>query len=255
MSHRRSPFVLLLPLASFAACGDISVRSVSPASAVATAFAGEWTGSWQSTNGRTSGGVTIAVQRFEGEPVVGIVIDNPCLVPGSYELRAVPGGIELLRGGDAVFTAQRVGERQLVGSYGCHEDSGTWEATWQRLLPDPADLSGPWAGLAFVGTLELPMVLTIDQGVENGALSLVGQLRLPSGWPAPVPVAGGVRFFGEQFEALLSTVPGGGPNVELLLFGSAAAGQASPGLLRVLDPGPQPFAQAVVQLQRQPAGP
>ncbi|MBX3463118.1 MAG: hypothetical protein KF830_08100 [Planctomycetes bacterium] len=241
----------LLPwfLLSCAACGDIDVRSVRTRDGM---LAGEWTGSWQSLQGGGDGMLLLRIQDFGGEPVVGVQISHPCLPPADYEFRATASTFELLAAGEVVFGAVLGPERTLVGTYGCAVDTGAWDATWQRTLPDPVDLSGQWLGS--VAVPDLPprtLVLQLWQTVRSGALVIEGTLRLPEVMVQPLAIVGTVQFRDGAFDLVLVSAASAFPLVHLAALGDTPTRRITGGQLQAaIDPS-LPLVQATWEAQWQ----
>lgn len=250
MKHTRR-IVLWTLLACLAACGDLKVRSVAPTEVVPAELEGRWVGTWQSDGTIGSGSIELRIQEFDGEPLVAIAIDNPCLVPSNYDLRFTGQGIDLLAEGVAVLSADRVAEEQLVGTYQCEQDQGVWAAEWVESLPTLLDLSGTWEGRIFGGgEPEQPIAITMVQRVEAGALVLVGEADLPGVLPFGLPVRGFVRFGELNFELILQTAPGFEPQVIVAGLGDREPLQLPLGVVQVLSPTAFPFSQAMIELVR-----
>ena len=245
------PFVrfLWMPLV-VAACGDLDVKSIRTGDSVPQALQGEWGGLWQSNQDLDGGSLTLRIQDFGGEPLVSVVISNPCVQPRDYQFRVTGARIELLADGQPVFSALLGSDRTLVGTYACAADAGAWDATWQRDLPLVLDLSGTWNGaLSVPGAPEQVLVLHLLQVVRSGGLVLDGTLELPGVLPAPLPLRGWVTFREGAFDLALTNLEG-----ELLQFQMIGAGDVDDlrvdnGLLHVSAPGQVPFHQGVWRVQ------
>ena len=253
-SHPLVLVALALP-ALLAACGDLQVRSVRSDDVVPAALAGEWVGTWTSSETLSTGAVTVRVQEFDRQPVVALSIDNPCVIPQDYELLFVGRTIELRADGVPILDAVlQTDSRELTGNYNCAADRGTWSASWTRELPELVDLSGTWSGdVSVPGVLTEPLTLTLRQSVRGGGLVLDGEVRLPSALALPVPVAGAVRFRDADFELVLQTEIGFQPRVVMTGIGDREPLQVEFGLLRVLSSQVLPFSQALFQITRDPA--
>lgn len=243
--------LLLVPLGfAFAACGDLDVRSVRPTRGVPDTLQGEWIGWWQSTSSNQGGALVFTVQEFDGEPVVNLSLDNPCVEPRDYELVLTPSTIELRLDGRTVLAAV-VGEgRSLLGTYECVADLGTFEATWQRELPELVDLSGTWDGTVTVGATSHGARLQLQQEISGGRMLLQGELDLGGFWPVPIPVSGTAMFRDAGFDLMLHTGAGAVPALLLSGFGEREPLRLPFGLLHVFG-GSLPFPQAVLQLDWQ----
>ncbi len=223
---------LVLPLLLFlAACNKVEFRTVGSGSAVPAALAGEWSGHWQSEEGAQMGEVTLQVQQFENAPVVGLLINHPCLPTTLYEFNLVGTVLELSSNGETVFRGELLPERLLVGTYECAMDSGHWSATWQRDLPPVVDLTGVWQGQIEVTAGNTPIRLEFDQRVVQGALEVTGLLTLPQELTSPLPVRGLVRSREGFFELSVTTVAGIVPQVVIGGVGDSANLQVESGLV------------------------
>lgn len=239
---------LVLP---FAACGDLQVRSVRAPQSVPQELVGEWVGTWQST-AEATGAIVVRVQEFEGEPVVRVEFENPCIEPRSYDLVVTAASIELRAEGTAVMTATLVEGRQLVGTYHCPEESGTWTASWQRELPAVQDLSGRWSGsLAAAGQPTRAFDIDLVQVVEGGDVLLQGFLWLRDLWPLPLEVEGTVLFRDDAFDLLLRTPIGSVPGVLVTGIGDYAPMRVENGLLQPIGTPVLPFPIAGFTVFRQ----
>lgn len=221
------PALLLL-----SGCGDIEVKSTRIGNAVPTQLQGAWSGSWASTQGPGTGTVSLQVQAFDGEPLVQVLVDNPCLVPRDYQLRMSGASFELLADGQAVFAAVLGPERTLVGTFGCSADAGVWQATWTADLPPILDLGGVWQGE--VRALTLPateLVVSFVQTVRGGQLVVDGTLTAPGLLPSPLPMTGTVRFHAASFEVAMRTADGIAPTVQIAGLGDLGALAIEDGLL------------------------
>tara|TARA_R110002072_G_scaffold87129_6_gene196685 strand:+ start:4201 stop:5010 length:810 start_codon:yes stop_codon:yes gene_type:complete len=241
--------VLLSLIVCLAACGDLKVRSVPPAVVVPAELEGRWVGTWESIASEASGDVEIHIQEFASQPLVAVTIDNPCLVPRSYDLRWTAQGIDLLADGVAVFQATRVATQQLVGSYQCEQDEGTWTAQWVESLPALLDLTGTWEGRIFGGGQpDQPIDIAIVQRVQGGALVLDAEADLPGVLPFALPLQGFVRFRESEFELVLQTEPGFEPQMIVSGLGDREPLQMPLGLVQVLSSTVLPFAQGMIEL-------
>lgn len=236
--------------ALLAACGDLEVRSIPGSQTIPAELAGMWSGTWRSDANQEAGGVMIRIQEFEGEPVVSLTIDNPCLVPADYDLVFDGGVIALQADGVTVLQASLVAPRKLSGSYGCALDAGTWDADWVGALPEPIDLSGVWDGTAVsVGGMELSFSIDLEQSVQSGTLALAAQAELPSLLPFPVPLSGYVNFREDSFELVLQTELGVQPRLVLTGVGERDPLQVPTGLLQVIGQSPLPFQQGLFAME------
>lgn len=235
-----------------AACGDINVRSVRTGDVVPPALEGEWLGSWQSSTTGINGLLTLRIQDFAGEPVVAVQIAHACVPPSQYQFRASPTKVELLADDVVLFEAVIGTDHTMIGSYGCAADAGSWDATWQRALPELIDLSGRWLGtVAVAGQPTQTLVLDLTQSVRNGTLALDGSMSLPDLLPDALPMRGSVQFGEAGFDLLLLTQPGTVPLVQMTGTGSSTALQVPSGqLLAAIDPL-LPLVEATWTVQRQ----
>lgn len=226
-----SPRVCPLALLVLVACGDIEVKSTRVA-AVPLRLQGEWTGSWASTRGSAVGDVTLQVQDFDGQPVLQVRIDNPCLGPRDYQLVMAGTTLALVADGAPLFSAALGPDRTLVGTFECAEDAGVWQAAWVRELPPILDLGGVWQGtLMAASTPATDLVVTFDQTVRGGQVVVDGMLSLPGLLPAALPISGTVRFREGTFDLMLSTMPGVVPAVQLAGLGDPVTMTIQDGLL------------------------
>lgn len=241
----RSSLVLALALPWFAACGDIDVKSVRVGGSVPEQLAGEWNGQWQSTSGSAGGSITLRMQDFEGEAVVSVQLDNPCIGAEAYQFRVEGNVIELLADGVVLFSAVLGDDRTLVGTYGCSADLGVWEAEWIRELPTLVDLGGRWEGLVNVpGIVPQPAVLQIGLSVDTGALVVDGTVQFPTLAPTLLPVHGAVQFRATAFDIALDVSTGTSLGIQLLGIGDVAARRIDTGLLRTNGDPSVPFTTA-----------
>ena len=189
------------------------------------------------------------VQFFRDAPIVRIQFPHPCLEPGDYGLSLRDGVIELSIGGAPVLRGELL-QGELVGTFQCAADHGTWRAAYVGPLPEVLDLGGAWNGALFVaGQQQRPITLDLVQGVEAGWVRLDGLLELPD-WPWPIVVGGGARFLDGHYEVQLWT-PAGAP-LGLTLTGTGQAGplRVDLGLLETVGGTPLPFTQGVFQIVR-----
>ena len=236
-------------LCAFSACGDIAVKSVRVSEAVPVALQGQWTGTWASSSNSASGDVEVNLQSFDGQPVVGLVISNPCLTPGNYQLVVTGSMLELRSDGEPRFLAVLGPDRTLIGTYQCAEDSGTWMAVWQRDLPTIGDLRGVWEGTVTTATVPSSRLqITLDQRVVGGQLAIEGSMTFPDLLPRSLPVAGTVRFREGSFDIVFSTEAGVSPAVQLAGLGDSTALAIQDGLLVAQAGTLLPFAQALWQM-------
>lgn len=239
-------------LSSFAACGDIDVRSIRTGDVVPAALEGEWKGAWQSGATGINGLLTLRIQDFGGEPVVSVQIAHPCVPPSQYQFRATPNRIELLANDVVLFEAALGAGRTLIGTYGCVADSGSWDAIWQRDLPDLVDLGGRWVGSVTVaGIPTQTLVVQLEQSVHNGTLALDGSMRLPDLLVDPLPVVGSVQFRDGVFDLVLVTEPGTVPLVHMVGVGNTTTLRVPGGQLQAAFDPQLPLVEATWELQWQ----
>jgi hypothetical protein len=171
------------------------------------------------------------------------------LAPGDYDLQLANGVIELSIGGVVVLRGA-LQEGELVGTFACAADHGTWRAAFVRDLPEVLDLGGVWQGDLFVpGQPQRAITLDLLQGVEGGWVRLDGLLGLPD-WPFPIVVGGEAQFLDGHYELQLWT-PAGAP-LGLQLTGTGLAGplRVDLGLLETVGGTPLPFTQGVFRIAR-----
>lgn len=253
MSMQRSLARILIAslLASLAACGDLEVRSIAATDVVPASLQGFWSGTWQSDINQAQGLIDLRIQEYKAEPLVAVTINNPCVVPGDYELVLTQGQISLQIDDVPVLEATLRTDRALTGTYGCNSDRGTWQAIWIEALPEVIDLSGSWDGRLFVaGQFEQPVSITLEQRVRSGSLVLEGEATLPGALPFPVPLRGVPNFRETDFELILQSEPGSEPQIVLTGIGDRESLGVPVGLLQVLSLSPLPFSQAMVELER-----
>ena len=199
---------------------------------------GEWHGSWRSSSTAGSGQLVLAVQAFQGQPIVTVDLQHPCIVGQGYQF--VQQGLrwELRLNEQTVFTAEvELANRTLNGSYDCQQDQGSWSASWDHALPEIPDLSGIWSGV--YEALQPPSsgILSMEllQNWQDGRLRLTGSLSF-DGHGVTLPlIVGEVAWTGDLFELL---VQGGVPpsSVNLQGSGQRIALAVSQGLFTVEDP-------------------
>jgi hypothetical protein len=253
--HMRRTFLWGL-LSCLAACGDLQIRSIAPTQVVPLNLQGRWVGVWQSESEATTGNggpVELRIQEFAGEPVVTVEMDNPCLVPRAYELVLTGDSIAMQADGQTVLLANQSEDRTLRGIYTCAEDHGSWTADWVADLPSLLDLSGTWEGRIYGGGQpEQAIALSLQQSIESGVLALRGVADLPGALPFALPLQGYVQFRDDQFDLVLQTAPGVDPQVVVSGIGDREPLQLPVGLVQVFSPTSLPFAQALIELVRQP---
>ncbi|MFT4512135.1 MAG: hypothetical protein ACI91B_000822 [Planctomycetota bacterium] len=252
--HARQ-LVLWTLLACLSACGDLNVKSVPPTVVVPVELEGRWVGIWQSDDTVGSGSIELRIQEFAGQPLVALTIDNPCLLPRSYDLRLSAEGIDLLADGVSVLHANHVADDQLVGTYQCDEDRGVWTAEWVESLPTLLDLSGTWDGRIFgPGQTEQPIEVTMIQRVEGGVLVLDGEATLPGALSFRLPMRGYVRFRESEFDLVLQTQQGFEPQIIVAGLGDREPLQLPLGFVQVLSSTALPFTEGMIELVRTVAG-
>ncbi len=235
-----------------AGCGHIDVTSVRTGAVVPAILEGEWSGQWHSDQSQANGLLTVRLQEWQGQALVSIVIDNPCVEPRVYDLSLRGPGFELLAFGEPVFVAVLGPEHTLVGTYGCAMDAGTWQANWMAALPEVSDLSGAWVGtLSSAGLPEQSLRLQLVQSVRDGGLVIDGRMELPGLLPQQVPVTGAVQFRTGAFDVTLRTAEGDNPAFQMAGFGKTEPLAVELGVLAVSADPPLPFAQAVWQVDWQ----
>ena len=214
-------------------------------------LAGEWQGTWTSTADDGSGPLTVRVRQFRGEPLVELLLANPCLVPGDYDLSLRDGRIELGRAGDVVLRAAALADGSLGGSYDCGADRGVLTATWSRALPMPLDLAGPWQGeLLRAGAPAEPLQVEFSQAAVGGGLELAAQVTAP-GIDFAVDLAGLVEFGDADFQFLLRSPAAVSPELVLVGRGSREPLRIDLATLQWLDGGAS-AATALVRLEPLP---
>jgi len=247
----RTSSLPLLFLSLVAACGDIEIQSVRTGLAIPLAMEGEWTGAWSSANGSNTGSLNLRLQSYAGQAVVAVTINNPCVVPRTYQIFVTSTTIELHADGEVVLAAVLGDDRTMAGTYRCDQDEGLWQAVWQRDLPPVRDLSGLWEGTvsaAGTGSGTVPLQLILHQSVRGGVVVVDGSLALPGLLGVPLGVTGSVRFRDGAFDFLLGTTSGVVPSVQLAGLGDAEELVIDDGLL-LAPPSPLlPFQNAVWQV-------
>ena len=248
-----SLFGLALLLLSLASCGDLSVTSVAPVDqGVPIAAKGEWRGTWVSDESGQSGELALRIQEFHEQAVVALAINNGCLQQQNYELVVIGEAVTLRVGGVPILVAEFAPSGELVGSFDCPEDSGTWSATRIGPLPEPIDLSGTWLGSAMVsGESETALLLELDQFVRDGRLILEGTADVPGLVPQQVPLSGYVNFRETDFDLVLQTVEGVEPVMVFAGIGNFDPVRVDVGLIQVLSSQTVEFTQAVFQVMLQ----
>jgi len=246
---------LLLVSLSTSSCGDLDVKSIRVADAVPAELEGEWRGQWSSTRGGGAGTVTLRMQEFEGEAVVSVQLDNPCIEARAYQFRAAGNLIELLADGVPLFSAVLDDSRTLTGTYECAADGGVWSVTWNRGLAPLVDLGGTWQGVVAVSVAgaasqSLSLLLTLDLVVQGGALVVQGTAQLPDLSPTVLPILGLVSFRTTDFDLrLLVPTSESGDGLELLGAGRLDTFRVDTGLVQVTDPT-LPISHATWTAQR-----
>lgn len=238
-----------------AACGDIRVRSIPAEVDALQALRGEWSGRWRSDANGAEGEIGFRIQSFEGQTLVAITTDNPCLSPREFELEVVGRRVLLREQAATVLQADIVSTTELVGTYGCADDVGTWRASRIADVAEPIDLGGAWAG-TLVGddgsVHALEVMLT--QRVQAGQLRLDAQVGLPALAPllpasGTFDMTGFVQFAGDGFAVELVSVSGGLPVMVLSGAGTRQPVALPMANLRVFGPSPLTFSSGVVSLE------
>jgi len=236
---RISALLALLLLGAVPGCGDIDIVSVRSGNAIPIAMQGEWRGSWSSTSSSATGAVELRLQSYDGEAVVGVTIDNPCVVPRSYQLIVTGTSMRLHADGATVFTAVLAAEGIMAGTY---------QATWLRDLPPIEDISGVWEGTVVSATSgALPLMLVLHQSVRGGAVVVDGALLLPGVLPGSLGVTGSLRFREGMFDFVLGTTSGVVPAMQMAGIGDSPSLAIRDGLLQVAPSPLLPFQNAVWQ--------
>jgi hypothetical protein len=250
--------VLAVAVVLFAACGDLDVKSIRIAESVPAQLQGEWTGTWHSTaaTGAGSGTVVLRMQDFGGEPVVSIILANPCVEARPYQFRTSGNLVELMADGEVLFSALLSAEtRTLTGSYSCANDSGVWHVAWTRELSPLVDLGGQWEGSVTVpGFPPQALTLVMDFVVQGGALTIQGFGQVPSLSSQALPLTGIVNFQDTTFDVRIQAPTAQSGSVGVLLIGSGditrdsqgalVSARIDVGLVQTNDPA-LPFTQAV----------
>jgi hypothetical protein len=244
---RVSAMPLLLLLGAVPACGDIDIVSVRTGNAIPLAMQGEWSGSWTSSSSAANGTVGLRLQSYAGEAVVGVTIDNPCVVPRSYQLLVTGTSMQLWADGAVVFTAVLASDGTMAGTYQCEADAGIWQATWQRDLPPIEDISGVWEGTVVSASSELPLLLVLEQSVRGGAVVVDGALLMPGVLPGSLGVTGSLRFREGFFDFVLGTTSGVVPMMQMAGIGDSPSMAIRDGLLQASPSPLLPFQNAVWQ--------
>lgn len=185
--------------------------------------------------------------------MVEVLINNTCLTAQNYQLVVLGESVTLEVGGVPILVGAFTSLNELVGSYDCPQDSGTWSATRFGSLPDPLDLSGTWLGSAVIaGGGENPLLVQLDQFVRDGRIELQGFADLNPLVPDQIPLAGFVNFRATDFELVLQTVAGFEPAMVFAGIGSSDPVQVEIGTIQVVGSQAAPFLQAVFQILQQP---
>jgi|688.fasta_scaffold227400_3 hypothetical protein len=233
---RRSLLSILAAAAVLLACGQIRTSVTDASSAVPSALAGEWSGTWTSSAGDGGGELVLRVQEFAGQPVVQINTDLPCLGGPSFQLQLAASAFTVRVGDVVVLAGELAAPGELSGQYGCAAGAGTWQATRARPLPSVKDLTGRWTGtLFFDGLPDAPFALDLRMRLDAGLLRLDGDIFVEGSDPAAV-VGIASAFDDQGFTIALSTPDGAlralangqlqPLRVDLGQFGVFAAGSA-----------------------------
>ena len=245
--------IALLVCCGAAACG-IKVTAANSGALRPSPFDGEWVGAWQAGPGAVDvgGPLTVRMQQFQGQPVVAVDIDNPCITSREYELQLSQTTIELRADGEVVFGGVLGEGPTLLGTYRCAAATGAWTATWRRALPTIVDLSGTWRGRLLVpGGETFDVEFALEQVVRSGALVLEGRAALPELLMTSVPMTGSVQFRDSSFEMVLLTTPTAPLQFVLSGVGDLEPARLSTGFLQFLGPTPLPFTHGLVDIERQ----
>ncbi|MCA8951707.1 MAG: hypothetical protein KDE27_19520 [Planctomycetes bacterium] len=240
----RKPLLLTVLFLALSACDGFSVRSTRQ-EGVPPALLGEWRGTWASDGVVGGGDITVRVQEYRDEAVVGVVFDNPCITPQEYALAFVAGGVELRAAGQVVLRAEYNADGALEGIYDCPADTGSWSAARVGDLPDILDLSGEWSGSVEAGTGSGELLLEFGQSVQGGDIRLQATFQLPEYMPLPLPMVGRAEFREDHFDITLTTTVGVLPAVQMMGVGNRDTFAIEDGVILVQGGLLVPFASGV----------
>lgn len=245
-------FGVVISLLCLASGCDLKVTSIATRGpGVLSAVKGEWRGTWLSGDTGQSGSLTLRIQEFDQQPVVAATFTNACLLSPNYQLVMLGESVTLQLDGIPILVAQFTSTDQLVGSYSCQQDSGTWSAARLGSLPDPLDLSGTWQGTAMIaGVAEYPVLVELEQFVRNGRIELEGFAELQGLLPFQLPLAGNAIFRTTNFELVLQTNAGFEPSMVFAGIGDREPLQVGFGLIQTLGAQAAPFQQAAFQIAK-----
>ena len=253
----RQPLVrlaaVMLSCLALGGCG-VKVKTARTGGLTSSSFDGEWVGTWQPAIGVAGSGgpLTLRLQQFQGQPVVAVQIDNPCVTPREYELLLRASSVELRADGQVVFGAVLDENRTLLGTYQCAAGTGSWSAVWQRALPPIVDLSGTWAGsLVVPGGGPFALECTLTQSVRAGSLVLDGTVLLPELLLTPIVVTGSVQFREGAYDLVLRSVDGAPVQFALAGIGGLEPLRLQSAFVQFFGPTPLPFSQGLVDITRQ----
>jgi len=248
------PLVLLVSAATLlllASCNKLQFRSDRPQGSVPARLEGEWRGQWQSSQSNAGGDIVLRVQEFEDQPVFGVFVNHPCMPTTTYEIEFTGFAIELSSGGEVLFRGALTPDRQMLGTFECDQDTGTWQVQWDRDLPPLVDLTGTWQGQITTVNGSTPLNMQFDQRVVQGVLEVTGLLALPSELVSPLPVRGFVRSRDGFFELAVTTVPGILPQVVIGGTGDSSSLAVQAGMVATSGQ-PLSFTQGVASFAQLP---
>lgn len=202
----RPTIVLSLLLAT--ACADVTTTTPAPAPAVPAALAGEWEGIWTSTALESTGDLLLRVQEFDGQPVVQIDTDLPCIAGTSFQLDFTATSFTASIGDQEVLRGEVAADGTLSGTYACAAGTGSWQAERLRPLPAVADLSGDWTGALYrEGATPQPFTLDLQMTLESGVLRLAGAITV-QGEPTDTIVGYASEFDDAGYQVFFETSGG-----------------------------------------------
>ena len=203
----------MLALLLLAACFDVDRRS-RQSDTLPETLLGAWRGTWTSTGSTGAGSVAMAVREFEGNPILQLDTQHPCLIGSRFEFVQTGALWQLLLDDQPVFEATLdPTTRRLDGVYDCDADSGTWGVSWDRELPEIVDLSGAWTGtwVSVQPPLQGTFAMDLVQQYSNGRLLLTASIRLPGAGDSIEFDAGEVVWRESTFDLVLESGNGSGP--------------------------------------------